>query len=153
MQERLYYLKGINGQIEVYENKIVINRKGFIAHSAHGFAGSKTIPINSIQSIQYKPGSFFLNGFIQFAVLGGLEARGGLGNAKYDENTITIRKNHNNKALEIKEFIENKILTKYEDKNKNNQEQISVADEIVKYKQLLDNGVITQEEFKLKKKE
>ena len=149
--EKLYYLKGINGQLEVYFDRIIINRKGFIAKGTHGWAGNKTIPISSIQSVQFKEGTAFFNGFIQFGILGGTEARGGISTAVHDENTVFFKKHLNAEVKKIKEFIEDRIFNKV---NSNQSiEGISVADEIIKYKQLLDNGIITQEEFDAKKKE
>jgi len=49
--------------------------------------------------------------------------------------------------LQIKEYIE-KMQS-----SSNSINQISSADELIKYKQLLDGGAITQEEFNLKKKQ
>ena len=37
--------KGINGQIEVYDNKVIIKRKGFIALATQGLKGNKEIYI------------------------------------------------------------------------------------------------------------
>lgn len=57
-------------------------------------------------------------------------------------------------ALEIKEFIENHKRNKNKpQEHVTSDAQFSVADEILKFKQLLDMGVITQEEFDKKKKE
>ena len=153
MIQMLYYLKGLNGQIEVYEDRVIINRKGFLAKGAIGLAGSKTIPINAIQTVQFREGTSLYNGFIQFGVLGGIEARGGLQAAITDENSVIIKKKHNEQAREIKNFIENKILSKYETSDTNKYESISIADDIIKYKQLLDEGIITQQEFDRKKEE
>ena len=151
--DMLYYFHGVNGQIEIYDNRIIINRKGFIAKGTHGWAGSKTIPINSIQSIQIKEATVFLNGFIQFGILGEIEAKGGMTTATHDENTVFFKKKSNKDVKQIKEFIENKIFNKDTDSNKYNSEPISVTDEIIKYKKLLDEGIINQNEFETKKKE
>lgn len=52
--------------------------------------------------------------------------------------------------LEIKKYIENYI----QNRNKSVAvTQVSGADELLKYKELLDMGAITQEEFNLKKKQ
>lgn len=49
--------------------------------------------------------------------------------------------------------IEEDILSNINDEIKNNRAEFSVADELLKYKQLLDMGVLTQEEFDIKKEE
>ena len=48
----LYTLKGTNGQLYVYENKIEIARKGLLALAQQGLKGTKSIPISQIKSVQ-----------------------------------------------------------------------------------------------------
>ena len=143
----LYCLKGTNGKIEVYNDRIIITRPRIF------LKGSKTIPINSIKSVQFKKGGFFVRGFIQFGILGGIEARGGVIDAGFDENTVVFSKKYNNNANKIKEFIESKIFNENTDSKKFNSEKISATDEIIKYKKLLDEGIINEDEFNMKKKE
>ena len=88
----VYSLKGVNGYLEVWENKIVITRKGFRAFLTHGCAGVKTIPMSAIQSVQFKPGGWLLNGFIQFGILGGRERQGGVFSATRDENSVMLKR-------------------------------------------------------------
>ena len=52
----LYFVKGVNGQIEVFEDKIVITRKGLMGLATYRLAGDKTIPISAIKSVQFKEG-------------------------------------------------------------------------------------------------
>jgi len=52
--EPLKIAKGINGQIEVFESKIIIKRKGIMAFATQGLKGNKEILINQISSIQFK---------------------------------------------------------------------------------------------------
>ena len=48
----------------------------------------------------------------------------------------------------------NQLVSDYKSGNTEKQSQMSsVADEILKFKNLLDNGIITQEEFEAKKKQ
>lgn len=149
--EILYTLKGTNGQLYVYENKIVISRKGVIAFMNHGLKGAKTIPISQIKSIQVKL-SKLTAGYIQFGVGGGLENVGGLQQAASDENSITFPYRYNKLVNEIKTYIEN-IMLKQNDTSTSNNVSISTADEIKRFKELLDMGIITQDEFEAKKKQ
>jgi len=146
-----YTLKGDNGQLYVYENKVEITRKGVLAFAFQGLKGTKTIPISEIKSIQIKKGGF-VQGYIQFGVAGGVENRKGAEDATRDENTVTFSSPQNGLAEEIKYYIESIMLNQ-----SNNQrtvvQQTSDADEILKFKQLLDAGIITQEEFNAKKKQ
>jgi hypothetical protein len=149
----LYYVKGVNGQIEVFEDKIVITRKGLVGFSTHGLAGEKTIPMSAIQSVQFRKGGMLANGFIQFAVLGGIERQSGVCAAVQDENTVMLMMGEqSNTGKTIKEYIESRIL-ELSKQQATIVQQTSVADEIVKFKALLDAGVITQEEFDMKKKQ
>lgn len=147
----VYRLTGTNGRIIVYEDKVDIERIGFLNNWVRDFPGTKTILMSSITSIQYKPGGAFMNGFLQFGVLGGRERVGGSFDAARDENSVVFPKDKNEKAEKIKAFIEKKIA------ERSNPAQsagaVSAADEILKLKQLPDAGIITADEFEAKKKQ
>ncbi|MCD8290842.1 MAG: SHOCT domain-containing protein [Prevotella sp.] len=154
MSEQLYYVKGVNGQLTVYDDKVVIERKGFLAFGTHGLAGAKTIPIASIQSVQFKAGGAMVNGFIQFGVLGGIEGKGGVFKATEDENTVMLRMGEQSDIGEkIKNYIEQCILERSKSQAATGSQTVSAADEVIKMKQLLDMGIITEEEFDRKKRE
>ncbi len=152
MSELFYELKGINGQLELYEDKIIIRRKGALAKMTQGFfKGDKTIYINQITGIQVKPGTLWTNGYIQITVPGGIESKKGLlDDATLDENTVAFTSKDNELVNQIKSKIE-ELMSQQRMGHIINQS--SPADEIRKYKELLDDGVITQEEFEQKKKQ
>lgn len=85
---------------------------------------------------------------IQFTLPGSIESNRGMSSATTDENTIIFDKSELNYAIRIKKYVED-VLSK---KDTCNQNTNNVADEIRKYQQLLDDGIITQEEFKNMKK-
>ena len=87
-------------------------------------------------------------GYIQFTLPGSIESNRGMSSATTDENTIIFDKSELNYAIRIKKYVED-VLSK---KDTCNQNTNNVADEIRKYQQLLDDGIITQEEFKNMKK-
>jgi len=148
--EYLFELKGWNGQLYVTENYIAIERKGAISFITQGgIKGRKEIPISSITAIQIKKAGA-LAGYIQFSVIGGIEDKGGLFDAAMDENSISFYEENNHLANEIKNFLQDKISKNGEKHVVNN---ISSADEILKFKQLLDTGIISAEEFEAKKKQ
>lgn len=105
-----YTLKGVNGQLAVYENKVEIARKGFLGFASNGLSGTKTIPLKSITSIQVKYGTFWTNGYIQLNTAGKAESTGGMFKATTDENTIFFKKKQNEGAKMIVDFIEQNIL-------------------------------------------
>lgn len=146
--KKVYNLKS-NGKYEVVleDNFISITAKGFMNSINKGLTGTKKICLDNVSGVQYKkPG--LTTGYLQIIVIGSQEAKGGVFNAVQDENTISFDKKEINQILEIKEYIENYIS------NKNRPVQVSSdADELLKYKELLDMGAITEEEFEAKKKQ
>lgn len=152
MADYKFYLKGVNGQITIYEDRVIIERRGALGFLAQGFAGAKTIPMDSIMSIQFKEGGKWLNGFIQFGIMGGNEGHGGVFNGTQDENTVIIEEKTNDDARAIKDYIEGIILNRSKNKGTAVQ-QASPAEELKKFMELLDMGVISQAEFDAKKKQ
>lgn len=148
----LLELKGVNGQLELFEDRIIIKRKGALSKLTQGFfKGDKTIFLNQISGIQVKLGSLFINGYIQIVLLGSQESKKGIWDATKDENTIIFNQKENEVVTNIRKKIEELLSTYRQPTVIHN--QLSEADEIKKYKQLLDEGIITLEEFNKKKKE
>ncbi|MGS0765687.1 SHOCT domain-containing protein [Syntrophomonas curvata] len=149
MPDALAQLDGVNGQLTLYSDKIVIKRKGALSKMTQGFfKGDKTIYLKQITSIQVKPASSLTNGYIQFSIPGGNENTKGLISATQDENTVVFAKKHNSVVEKIKDEIERLQSTIF---NENTIASISPADELKKFKALLDEGILTQEEFDKKK--
>lgn len=145
----MYKFKVPKTFIDIENNIITIQRKGLLNFATQGLKGDKSIPFRNITAIQIKkPG--LTNGYIQFSQHGMLESKKGLLDANADENTVTlVSKTEYEQALEIKELIENA-------NNNDSTQQVhthDVAEEIRKFKALLDDGILTQEEFDAKKKE
>lgn len=151
--DKEYFIKSPNKVIiKVTGRAITITRKGFINLANHGLKGDKTIPLKSITSVQIKkPG--FTNGYIQFGILGGIENKGGVFAATQDENTIMFAKKHYEDMLELKDYIDSYISGDSSTMAGNATAEKSPVEKIKELKELLDMGIITQEEFDLKKKE
>lgn len=147
----VFHLDGGVGDILcVYEDRVVIQHKGVLNFFAMGMKGDKTLYYSDITSVQYKkPG--FTAGYIQFSLPGGRENTGGVMGASQDENTITLNSKVASEAEKVVEYINNKLR---EAKSGGSvQAALSPADELKKFKELLDMGVISQEEFDAKKKQ
>lgn len=134
--------------LTVYTDKVVIRHRGAINFLTMGLQGEKTIYFRNITSVQYrKPG--LLAGYIQFSFAGGIESRKGVMEAAVDENTVTL----NNKKYDYRrviDYINHRIQAVTESVAYIN--NVSQADEMRKYKKLMDDGIITREEFREKKK-
>lgn len=149
--EPIKVVKGQNGQLALYEDKIRISRKGFNAFMMHGLKGDKEIFLTQISSIQVKKAGL-LAGFIQFAFLGGQEVKGGLLQGMQDENTISFSSKKQNE-----EFEEMKTLIEAQIKKLKNHGSTSSGNnglqDLKELKKLKDDGIITEEEFAQKKKQ
>lgn len=154
-----FILKCTNGILEVYEDKVVISRKsvgGFITQS---LKGDKTFFYSDLTGVEYRKPTIMANGYIKFIASGTQETNHSIGklgmttaDAAKDPNALILRA-FNKEVPKKSEEIYNYILEKiheYKEKGTNN---ISNADEIMKFKQLLDQGIISQEEFDKKKQE
>ena len=130
--------------LEVYKNKITIVRTWFWWKLAHWTKGNKDINISQISSIQFKEVGTFTNWYIQFAFMGGKEAKWWIFQAWIDENTINFtKKKEEVEFLKVKEEIE-KLM--YEFKNSTSND-ISISDELSKLSNLKEAWVLTDEEF------
>lgn len=142
--------------VETTDNAVIITRKGLRSFANRGSNGSQTIPFSSIISVDFKPASGpagMIGGHIDFVTAAGNAGTAGLGalvgnGSDYNKaNSIVFRKN--NKEMEqIKQIVESHMGQPTQ-----TAAPISEADELSKFKALLDNGTITQAEFDAKKKQ
>ena len=137
---------GDNGQLELYDDKVRIKRKGFTAFVLQGLKGEKDIYISQISSVQFKS-SGFTTGYIQFAFLGGQETKAGMWNAMSDENTVTFNQKQENRFKVIRDMVNKRIVTRYDAKSSTN------IGDLEKLAELRNKGIITNEEFDIKKRQ
>lgn len=136
--------------ITVDEYGIAIQQKGVLNAMAVGITGTKKLPFTSMTAVQFKPAGL-LSGYIQFSVLGGNEARGGVFQAAGDENTIMFTKKEQETADQLRQIVEGRIRDAQLDKSSPAKNVKSAAEQIREFKELLDMGAITKEEFEKKK--
>ena len=151
--DRIFYFDGgKEDTLFVYEDRVIISHEGAYNFLRMGIKGDKTIYYKNITSVQFKEVGTLTAGYIQFSINGGRENLGGLLSATSDENTVMISGGKNEEAKRIVAYINQKLseINKMPIVGTN---PISYADELKKYKALLDDGVITQEEFNIKKKQ
>ena len=146
-------LKGRQGKTVVVEGSTVtISKKGSLFASKR----EKAIPIRNITSVEVKKPGALTAGFIQFSIAGGaardssFKVTGGAFDAASDENSVLFAdKEAYEVALEIKKYVENHT----EGAPAAAPAELSAADEIVKLKSLLDQGILSAEEFEAKKRQ
>ena len=146
---REFYFKS-NGKYEVVVDNGYLRwtSKGMLNFVNKGSKGEKSVPIKSISAVQIKEPRL-TTGYIQFAYSGASESKGGVFDAVKDENTITFNnKKELAQAKELKTLIES-----LQNEGSQSTTQSSGADELLKFKELLDAGAITGEEYEAKKKQ
>ena len=155
MPEIIYDLEGVRGRhIKVYHDKVIIIVKAGIGSFLTGNAsdGEKTIYYSDCIGVQYKKSGFQL-GYIQVETASGI--MNNKANNMFNENSFTWDKSKqsNETMEEVAEYIKGRVDAFKSGKNDITQSKISSADELIKFKELLDSGVINQEEFDTKKKQ
>ena len=145
--------------LEVYETYLVLYhmRAGGVGTSVSnvitgGNTGGKRINFVDITGIQFKEPAGMTVGFIQFIYPGSNEVQGGVMAAINDENSIPVSPQNLQLAKEIVEFVEAK-RAELRTPQSAGTSQVAAAEEIKKFKELLEMGIITQEEFDAKKKQ
>jgi hypothetical protein len=136
-------VKGKNGQIELYEDKIIIKRKGLAAKMTHWGKGTKEIPLDSITSVQLKEPGYITAGYIQFGQSGYSEDSGGLKSATKDENSVNFNKGNKREFVELKNRI-NKL-------RKDSEGQNSELGALERLKERFAEGEISEREFRRKR--
>ena len=155
----IYDLKGCRGRsLRVYENKCVFKVSITVGSilTQNATDGEKTIYYSDVIGVQFKPSGLAI-GYLQ------LETASSSGNNKtsnfFNENSFTYEpQNITNEEMEkVVAYIRERVEACKEAKNNPviaaPVAAVSVADEIKKFKELLDMGAITQEEFDAKKKQ
>ena len=151
----VYDLQGVRGRyMKVYDNRAIIGTKVTVGSFVTGNVtdGEKTIYYRDCIGVQIKQ-SGFLIGYLQ------LETAGSLMNNRHDnffnENSFTYdpSKVSKEKMQEVADYIKSRIEEAKNAGSVQVQPAVSVADELKKFKELLDLGIITQEEFDAKKKQ
>ena len=152
----IYFFEGVRGRIlTVYEDKVIITTRltagSFITGNATD--GEKTIYFVDCIGIQFKKCDMTL-GYIQFETASGV--MNNKANNMFNENSFTwdLAAVSNETMEEVANYVKGKI-----DECKRSKSMgyapasTSTADELKKFKDLLDQGIITQEEFDAKKKQ
>ena len=104
-----YEIEGVNGQIRLNKNRVIISRKGSRAFWTQGLKGNKEIPIKYITAVQFKAVGNFTNGYLQLSIQGSLESKGGILDATTDENTVMFSDLQQPDFEEVKRYIDSVI--------------------------------------------
>ena len=150
----IYELKGARGRfMQVYDDKVVLSVKAGIGSFLTGNVsdGEKTIYYGDCIGVQFKKSGFQL-GYLQFETSSAI--MNNRGNNFFNENTFTWDKpqQSNDKMEEVANYVKERVEY-YKQARVSPAAVATPADELKKFKELLDMGVITQDEFDTKKKQ
>lgn len=140
--------------IVVYDDKIVLMAKNSVLADIE--SKEKTIYYKDCKGIQFGKASSVMAGYLQIEIassVGMTENKIFYHNNYGGETNIAFRKGQNDLMEEIAEYVKKQIEGVKQSKYLQTLVCFSSADEIKKFKELLDDGVITQEEFDSKKKQ
>lgn len=141
---------GGKAKVTIDDGILRIERPGLISKLSHGFTGEKAIRIKDIVSVQLKEAGM-TRGYLQFVMAGAIEKKVSITKNNHDENTIYFdasgkQSQINENAKEIKKYIE-----EYNPEKNENINQDDKYDKLYKLKKLLDEKVISKEEFEKEK--
>ncbi len=140
-------------ELRVYEDHCVLTAKKnavSLLITNKFFAGEKKFYYSDLTSVQFREPGRITDGYMEFEYPG---SRSGNNSGAYSsENAISFIKKDLDKMKEIYNYVDGKIR-EYKNKGNGTVQQLSSADELKKFKELLDAGIITQAEFDAKKKE
>lgn len=150
----LHDLKGNRGRtMQVYEDRVVLKVKASFGSFLMGNItdGEKIIYFSDCIAVQFREQGKLLIGYLQF------ETAGSIMNNSTDnfsnENTFTwdSRTQTNEFMRKIATYVNERIKFYKQIRNTPATVAFSVADELKKFKELLDAGIISYEEFEKKK--
>jgi hypothetical protein len=119
---------------------------------------SERFPIRMMQSITFREGKFLSDGALAFKIgsnTGSLNLGMGIGIGLGGQKIFLFHERENEKARQIHKYICDfqEHPDTAEQESPKVQSVVAVADEIRELKSLLDDGIITQEDFDAKKKQ
>lgn len=142
----LYFMNGLQGTLAIYDDYIEFDfTGGKVKKYLSAFGGVKKVYYNQINSIQKRDATEVVNGTIEFE-LPGMSASA----FSQNENLITYLPKYQDEADKIYDYVNNKILELNRAQTQPTQvvqNEVSPMAKIKEAKELLDMGVITQEEF------
>ncbi|GEP19169.1 DUF4429 domain-containing protein [Pediococcus argentinicus] len=68
MDESIASVKGTNGTLYLFKDKITFDRSSFLAKMTTDFRGNRTILLDSIKAVEFKKPTLFLSGYLQIIV-------------------------------------------------------------------------------------
>jgi len=147
--------QGSNGAIILNDDRIIIKRSGFLSLLRFGLKGEKEVYINNITSIQFKANGFLSYGYIQILFVSGAENQENFSESNHKEVEVKFLSWQEPTFKRLKDILEQRInnFHKHIEAPIGNDNQITPTEEIEKLANLMERGLITEEEFQTRKRQ
>jgi len=152
--EKQYEISIPGSTLTVYDDCVSFKHKGAMGFITKGIQGERKLFYKQIASVQFRAATGLTSGFIEFYLDGHHNSKqgGGLLSGTQNENRFYFYKRDQDEMKKDHDYIQDKIskiniIVVEESSTSSN------ADELRKFKQLFDDGIINEDEFKAKKKE
>jgi len=141
--------------VSLYQHKVKIRSLAKSSLLTTGLVGEKEIWLNQVTAVQLREPSKLGLGYIQFVYAGSQEKKGGTWDAISDENSVVFGAHKLTEFIKLKNEIERLMIesrsrqhgSQSQRENVAHSAKPSVADELLKYSQLRDQGAISAKEF------
>jgi len=137
--------------LELCDDTVLITRRGLLNALNAGMNGTRTIQISSLTAVQMKFGSNFTGGYILFSYAGSKPFMGGILDAIHDPDAFLFSMDLNEQIAEFKAKVEARMRVIKQPAHANNSAG-TLADEIRNLAELMNKGILSQEEFESAKK-
>ena len=158
MPQPLFVAHGVNGQLAVYPDRVILARKGLNALMSQGLGrGDKEISLRTLSAIQWRNAGLATLGYIQFTFMGASDLRGGIMAAQQDENSVTFNRKQQKEFEQARALIDRQRAAYGQPHEPTPhvapQAPVSAADELAKWAALRDSGAITAADYEAKKRQ
>ena len=99
MPKTIMYVKGVDGQVELTTDRVVVHREGLFNTLKYGRHASHEIPLSSVSGIDFHDATFFTMGEIDF------DHPGKMSDSKGKKNAVKFNKRHQKEFHALKEKI------------------------------------------------
>lgn len=103
------FIKGINGQVWVNRERVLISKKGVLSTLLFGRGKERIIELNNVQEVNFQEAGWSCNGFLQFQSKDSEKKITDIIAARKDENTLVFNGANNTAAVKVRDFIEKVI--------------------------------------------
>lgn len=150
--EEPFFVEGYNGQVSFDGDTVTIFRKGFSSQRWQPFKGEKRIPISALTWVNFKFGTRFFRGYIQFGTASGENSLNTPNEIARNENAILFSQKHNTAFEELHGLVQTAMNIRQDKVSNNVVSDKSDYSQLVQLAELHERGLLSEEEFKKAKK-